>query len=46
MNGIAWLSSGLSVEVVALDEDRMIRLATNPHVAFSDQFELDAFSDV
>lgn len=46
VHSIPWHPTSLSIEVIALHEDRVVRQAPNPHVALSHVVQLDAFADV
>lgn len=46
MHGITRCPPGLSVQVVALHEHRVIAETAQPHVSLATQIQLDAFADM
>lgn len=46
VHGVAWRSSSLTVQVIALDKDAVVTQASNPHITFTFQVQADAFTYV
>ena len=46
MDGVAWRSARLSVQVEALYKHRMVRHTPDPHVALRSVVQLNTFTDV
>eukprot|EP00095_Tigriopus_kingsejongensis_P001835 maker-scaffold10_size831480-snap-gene-6.9 protein:Tk01835 transcript:maker-scaffold10_size831480-snap-gene-6.9-mRNA-1 annotation:"viral iap-associated factor homolog" len=46
VNGIAWSTASFAVQVVALDKDGVIGLASNPDVTLAHEIQLNAFANV
>lgn len=46
MNGISRRAPGLTIQVVALNKDRMVALASQPNVAFTAKIQLNTFAYV
>lgn len=46
MNGITRGPSGLSVKIIALNKNRVVRKTPDPDVTLADKIELDALADV